>query len=113
MRSEHTISNYLLLRTDIISMIIHSGDSEELFSESIIVSRVLFLKNHHYFTDNILRPLAEAALVGIRLKASHHKHIRMYIVMGSHVFDNLEFADFLAVRCRIQTDSFVLSLPAF
>lgn len=66
----HTIEAYLPVHTDIISKESHSEESEELISESIKVSRTLFLKNLYFRIDDVLQSLADAALVGVRAQTS-------------------------------------------
>lgn len=99
----YTIIAYLPVGTCIVSQGCHGEDSEEPFSEKIIVSRVLLLKNHHFRIDDILQPLADEAFVGSLVQARDQKRLRMRIVMGYHVCGNPESEDILAVSSGNQT----------
>lgn len=64
----------------------------------IIVSRVLLLENHHSSIDDILRPLAHAASLGILVETSNQKRLRMQIVIESHVYDNPRSENLFVVK---------------
>lgn len=84
MQLGHKLEAYLPVRTDIRSKGNHTEECEELFSESIILSRVLLLENLYYCTDDILRSLVDGALVDICVQISVQKELRMHIVMGPY-----------------------------
>lgn len=77
---------------------------KNLLSVSIIVSRILLLEKLHFCIDDVLKPLADAALVRIRVQTSNLKRFQMHIVTGSYVCDNPDSEDLLEVRRGNQTN---------
>lgn len=104
MQDVRTIIAYPSIRTDITSESSHSEDSEEIFSERIVSSRVLLQENLHFYSDDILQALVEAELVCIRLHTSDQERLRLLIVVFRYVGNNPQSEDLLAVKCGNQTN---------